>query len=44
MLEVVAHEMGLDVEDELAGEALCARLHQLGFARLGGLDLNTRPP
>ena len=31
MIEVVAHEMGLDVEDELAGQALRARQHQLGL-------------
>src|SRR5262245_31293139 len=31
--------MRLHVEDELAGEALGARLHQLGLARLGGRDL-----
>ena len=35
VVEVVAHEMGLDVEDELAGEALRAGLRQLGLARLG---------
>src|SRR5262245_53964416 len=31
--------MGLDVEDELAGEALCARQHQLGLAGLCRRDL-----
>ena len=39
MIEVVAHEMGLDVEDELAGEALRARQHQLGLAGLCRRDL-----
>ena len=39
VVEVVAHEMGLDVEDELAGEALRPRLHQLGLAGLGRRDL-----
>jgi hypothetical protein len=39
VIEVVAHEMGLDVEDKLAGEALRARQHQLGLAGLGGRDL-----
>ena len=39
MLEVVAHEMGLDIEDELPGQALRARLHQLGLVRLGRRDL-----
>ena len=44
VVEVVAHEMGLHVEDELAGEALGARLHQLGLARLGGRDLKHARP
>ena len=35
VVEVVAHEVGLHVEDELAGQALRARLRQLGLARLG---------
>ena len=39
VIEVVAHEMGLDVEDELAGEALRARQHQLGLAGLCRGDL-----
>ena len=39
MIEVVAHEMGLDVEDELPGQVLGAGQQQLGLARLGGLDL-----
>ena len=39
MVEVVAHEMGLHIEDELAGEALRPCLGQLGFARLGRRDL-----
>src|SRR6516164_5285155 len=39
MLEVVAHEMGLDIEDELSGQALLARPHQLGLVRLGLYDL-----
>ena len=39
MIEVVAHEMGLDVEDELAGEALRARPHQLWLAGLCWRDL-----
>jgi hypothetical protein len=38
LIEVVAHEMGLDVEDELAGEDLRARLHQLGLASLHRRD------
>src|SRR6516164_10629125 len=39
MLEVVAHEMGLDIENELSGQALLARPHQLGLVRLGRRDL-----
>ena len=39
VLEVVAHEMGLDIEDELPGQALCTRLHQFGLVRLGRRDL-----
>jgi hypothetical protein len=43
MVKVVAHEMGLDVEDELAGEALRACPHQIGLAGLGGRDLEDIP-
>ena len=39
VIEVVTHEMGLDIEDELIGEALGARQHQFGLAGLGGRDL-----
>jgi hypothetical protein len=35
VVEVVAHEVGLHVEDELAGQSLRARLRQLGLVRLG---------
>jgi hypothetical protein len=39
VIEIVAHEMGLDVEDELAGEGLRACQHQLGLAGLCRRDL-----
>ena len=39
VIEIVAHEMGLDVEDELTGETLRARQHQFGLAGLGRRDL-----
>src|SRR5215467_11686195 len=39
MLKVVAHEMGLDIENELSGQALLARPHQLGLVRFGRRDL-----
>jgi hypothetical protein len=39
VVEVVAHEMGLDVEDELAGETLRPGQHQLGLPGLGGRHL-----
>ena len=39
MVEVIAHEVGLHVEDELAGEGLRSGQHQLGLAGLGGRDL-----
>ena len=39
VIEVVTHEMGLDIEDELISEALGARQHQFGLAGLGGRDL-----
>ena len=39
MVEVVAHEVGLNVKDELVGEVLRPGKHQLGFAGLGGCDL-----
>ena len=38
MVEVIAHEVGLHVEDELASEALRARLHELGLGGLSRLD------
>src|SRR5437899_6654955 len=39
MLEVVAHEMGLDIENELSSQALRACPHQLRLVRLGRRDL-----
>ena len=39
MIEVIAHEVGLIVEDELAGEGLRSRQHQLRVGGLGGRDL-----
>ena len=39
VIEIVAHEVGLHVEDELPGEALGARLHEFGLARLRFVDL-----
>ena len=39
MVELVADEVGLNVEDELVGEGLRPCKHQLGFAGLGGRDL-----
>ena len=39
VVEVVAHEMRLDIENELPGEALRARPRQLRLARLGRVDL-----
>src|SRR5262249_2215855 len=39
VLEIVANEMGLDIEDELSGQALGARQHQLRLACLGLIDL-----
>ena len=39
VLEVVTHEVGLDVEHELSGQTLGAGLDQFGLARLGGIDL-----
>src|SRR5882672_6336404 len=42
VLEIVAHEMGLHIEDELAGEALRPRQHHFGIMLLGGFDLEDR--
>ena len=39
MVEVIADEVGLNVKDELVGEVLRSGKHQLGFAGLGGRDL-----
>ena len=39
LIEVVAHEVGLDIEDELSGQALRAGSCQLGLAGFGGVDL-----
>jgi hypothetical protein len=39
VVEVVTDEVGLHVEDELPGEALCSRLHQLRRMRFGRVDL-----
>ena len=44
VVEVIAYEMGLHIEDELTGEALRACLHQLGLVRLGGRDLEHARP
>ena len=39
VIEVVAHEVGLHIEDELSGKTLRARQRQLRLVRLGGRDL-----
>ncbi len=39
VVEIVAHEMGLHVEDELPGKPLGARLDDLGLAGLGRVHL-----
>src|SRR5215472_10533611 len=39
VLEVIANKMGLDIENELSGQALRPRQHQLRLVRLGGVDL-----
>src|SRR5436190_24224275 len=39
MLEIVAHEVGLDVEDELPCETFRPRQHHFGLTGLGGRDL-----
>ena len=39
VIEIVADEVRLHVEDELPGQALCSRHHQLRLARLGLLHL-----
>src|SRR5262249_3102019 len=39
VLEVIANEMGLDIENELSGQALRPRQHQLWLVRLGRVDL-----
>src|SRR5262249_20747814 len=38
VIEIVADEVSLHVEDELPGETLRPRLHQLRLARLGLVD------
>src|SRR5262245_4246779 len=39
VLEVIANEVGLDIENELSGQALCPRQHQLRLVRFGRVDL-----
>jgi hypothetical protein len=39
VVELVAHEMGLNVEDELVSETLRARQHQFGLSGLRRRDL-----